>query len=381
MFDNRYFWVKIDHRDREEHDDPMASLSGMCDRCSLNDNKDLDRSEFESNKTCPNCSANYTLRSFGGTTDAEDVSVRIYLAHKTKRMYEGDDVWVSSDPNINMKNFMRGAISVLLNTSIGKALSQYGLVRMHPSAAARMLGTNRGHLIVTTAFQRENVRSSAFYRFSRMTWEILYAAYVHGLFPVGFIRDTFGGNDDPKEEKLGDAIEVILGLFEVWDSVPDCIPERLNGQVGINELRRGVECSLINFCSIGEINITKNRKMNNRKRITEEIPTRIEGINPHPDYHVPLDEGLEDNIVFSDLLDEAEDAPEEDDGDEPDEEQQEEDAEMVESSGEEEMDDKGPIEEEKTEDDPMGEEKEEGPEAKKRRSQSWWNPSPMKVYV
>ena len=109
----------------------------------------------------------------------------------------------------------------------------------------------------------------------------------------------------------------------------------------------------------------KNRKMNNRRRITEEFPESID--NPHLDYHVPLDEGMEDNTLFSDLLDEAEDFPEEDDGDEPDEEQQEEDAEMVESSGEEKMDDKESKEEEKTEDDPMGEEKEEGPEAKKRR--------------
>eukprot|EP00434_Breviolum_minutum_P033406 symbB.v1.2.029558.t1/scaffold3245.1/size65031/4 len=105
--------------------------------------------------------------------------------------------------------------------------------------------------------------------------------------------------------------------------------------------------------------------MNNRRRITEEFPESID--NPHLGYHVPLDEGMEDNTLFSDLLDEAEDFPEEDDGDEPDKEQQEEDAEMVESSGEEKMDDKESKEEEKTEDDPMGEEKEEGPEAKKRR--------------
>jgi len=141
--------------------------------------------------------------------------MRIFLAYKAKVMFEADDVWVSSDPSINMKNFMRGAISVLLNTSIGKALSQYGFVRMHPSAAARMLETNRGHLIITTRLQRENVDASAFYRFSYDMGNKLYAAYVHAVFPAGFIF----GVDDPKEEKLGDAIEVILGLFEVWDSV------------------------------------------------------------------------------------------------------------------------------------------------------------------
>ena len=357
----------------------LASLSGMCDDCSLS--KDLDRSVRDNNKTCPNCSASYTLRSFGGTTDTEDVSMRIFLANKAKIMFEADDVWVSSDPSNNMKNFMRGAISVLLNTSIGKALSQYGFVRMHPSAAARMLETTRGHLIVTTRFQRENIDGSAFCRFSYNMGNKLYAAYVHAIFPSGFIKVTFGV-DDPKEEKLGDAIEVILGLFEVWDSVPDCIPERLNGQAGINELRRGLECSLINFCSIGDIKVRKNRKINNRKRIDEEIPKSIEGINPHLDYYVPHEEGMEDSTVFSDLLDDAEDAPEEDDGDEPENDQEEEDVEMIESSEEGEMDDQEHKDEEKTEDDPMGEDKEEGPVKQRREgSQKWWNPSPTREFV
>ena len=343
----------------------MASLSGMCDRCSLS--QDLDRSDCDNNRTCPNCSANYTLRSFGGTTDADDVSMRIYLAHKSKIVYEGDQDWMPSDSNINMKTFMRGAISVLLNTSIGKALSQYGFLRMHPSAAARMLETERWHLVETTRFQKEGVKSSAYHRFSYDMGNKLYAAYVHAVFPLGFIRDTFGG-EDPKEEKLGDAIEVILGLFEVWDSVPDCIPVDLHGQNGINELRRGLDCSLINFCSIGDIKIMKNPKTNKRKGITEEIPKSIKGINPHLDYYVPEEEGMEDDTVLSDLLDEAEEVHERDDGDEQDDDkQEEEDAEMVISSGGEEMDEEETKAGEPAEDEPMGEEKEEGPEAKRRR--------------
>lgn len=88
--------------------------------------------------------------------------------------------------------------------------------------------------MVTSRFQKES-RASAFYRFSYDCGNRLYAAYVHALFPSRFIRDTFG-HEDPKEEKLGDAVEIVLGLFEVWDSVPDCIPENLNGQMGINEI-------------------------------------------------------------------------------------------------------------------------------------------------
>ena len=366
VFDGRFFWVKIEHRDREEDDDPMASLSGMCDTCYIR--HELDSSVYDNNKSCANCSANYTLRSFGGTTEEDDVCMRIYLAQKAKRMYEGDHDWVSSDPNVNMKAFMRGAISVLLNTSIGKALSQYGFVRMHPSAAARMLDTQRGHLVVTTRFKKEELNNEAYYRFSYDMGNKLYAAYVHAIFPVGFIRDAFN-SEDPKEEKLGDEIEVILGLFEVWDSVPECIPDNLNGHYGINEIRRGLECSLINFCSIGEIKNMKNRKMNKRKGITEDIPKVFHGISPHLNYYVPENEAPDDDTVLSDLLDEAEEVQEEDDGDEVDEQGQDEqeDAEMVDSSEDEVMEEDETKAEEPAANDPMGEEKEEEPESKRRK--------------
>lgn len=89
---------------------------------------------------------------------------------------------------------------------------------MHPSAAAKMLGTSKGHLIVTARFQRTG-ESGAFFRFSYAMGNRLYASYVHAVFSQGCITDTFG-HEDPKEEKLGDAVEVVLGLFEIWDSVP-----------------------------------------------------------------------------------------------------------------------------------------------------------------
>ena len=103
-----------------------------------------------------------------------------------------------------------------------------------------------------------------------MTWgNKLYAAYIHALFTKEFILETFKV-EDPKEEKLGDAIEVVLGLFEVWDSVPQCIPANLVDQQIVNRIRRGIECSLIQFCAMGDTKMSsKNRKMTKRKGITE----------------------------------------------------------------------------------------------------------------
>ena len=113
--------------------------------------------------------------------------------------------------------------------------------------------------------------------------------------------------------------------------------------------------------------ITKNRKMTRRKGISEEVPTFIEGISPNLDFLVPDDEGMDDQTIFSDLLDEAEDIPEEQDDEDERDDEQEEDAEMVHSSGDDDDAKKRTSGEDQDDDDPRGEEKEDEPEAKKRR--------------
>ena len=109
----------------------------------------------------------------------------------------------------------------------------------------------------------------------------LYAAYMHTVFSKEFIRDVFN-TEDPKEEKLGDAVEIVLGLLEIWDSVPSCIPAKLQGQSLVNEMRRGIECSLIDFCSMEGAKLsTTNRKIKNknRKNFEDEVPENIEGMS------------------------------------------------------------------------------------------------------
>ena len=99
--------------------------------------------------------------------------------------------------------------------------------------------------------------------------------------PAGpeFIMEVFA-TPDPKEEKLGDAVELVLGLFDIWDSVPQCIPLNFDGPEIINQMRRGVEDSLLHFCTISSVRVgSLNRKMNRRsKGIKETIPSVIEGV-------------------------------------------------------------------------------------------------------
>lgn len=105
------------------------------------------------------------MRAFGEVTEPKDVKIRNFLAHRAMTLYESDPDWSSFDIHTELKGFIQMTIRVLLGSDLGKAISQYGFVRMHPSAAAKMLGSNRGHLIVTTRFQRTS-DNETFFRFS-----------------------------------------------------------------------------------------------------------------------------------------------------------------------------------------------------------------------
>lgn len=147
--DGRYFWILIEHQGKDEmdNDNPMMHLSGMCDKCEVSP---LFSNKYPENKTCANCSANYSLSSYGGYTDETDRQLRVYLAQKTMSIYENDVDWVSYDPNTQLKGFVQDAIRTLLGSPLEKSVSQYGFVRMHPSAAAKMFASSRGHLVITT---------------------------------------------------------------------------------------------------------------------------------------------------------------------------------------------------------------------------------------
>ncbi len=221
-------------------------------------------------------------------------------------MYINDPIWVAFDLQSELMSFFGHAIKRLMGSSIGKAVSQYGFLRMHPTNAAKMFASER-HLIVTTRFHRQS-DNRTFYRFAYDMGSKLYAAYMHSLFSPDFIYEVFNFNTlDPKEERLGDAVECLLGMFELWDSVPQCIPDNLEGpEKGpekINEMRRGVEDSLLYFCSVGSEKVAAtNRKSKRSKTIVDDIPKFIAGVPREINYLVPEAEGTGKFSPFVDLL-------------------------------------------------------------------------------
>ncbi len=331
--DGKCFWHEIRNSMRDVDDDPMSMLSGVCDQCDMNQR--MDSSEFLNHKNCANCSANYTLRAFG-SDDPSDINMRIYLAHEVQMEFINDSDWISCDVGKDLMGFIGITIRRLINSDIGKAISQYGFVRMHPSAAAQMFASDRAHLIVTTSFDRTR-DARRFFRFSYDMGNKLYAAYVHACSLVDFFR-----------------------------CICHFCPDNFEGPEIINEMRRGLENSLLYFCSVGSVKMrSTNRKANKRSRgIKETIPSEIPGVIREINFHVPETETQHDFSPFSDILEDIESEEEDDQDEERKDGDEEEDDPMVISSEEGEMAD----EEEKEEmDDPMGVEEEEQPEAKRRR--------------
>ena len=117
-------------------------------------------------------------------------------------------------------------------------------------------------------------------------------------------------------------------------------------------MRRGLEDSLLYFCSVGSEKISAtNRKSKRSKTITDSIPKYIPGVDRRMDYLVQETEGKGDFSPFTDLFDGIEE----------------------EQTEEEKLEEDVPMEEDETEqdqvkaedDDPMG--TDDQPEAKRRK--------------
>ena len=87
------------------------------------------------------------------------------------------------------------------------------------------------------------------------------------LFSTEVIQELLGGSADPKEEAIGDCIEICLGVLRVALMYEGC-DHNYFGWSDINEVLTGLEHSLLVFTASAHQSGAKNRKMNssNKKR-------------------------------------------------------------------------------------------------------------------
>ena len=93
------------------------------------------------------------------------------------------------------------------------------------------------------------------------------------LFPADVIRELFGGSEDPKEEAIGDGVEICLGILRIALMYEGC-NQNYFGWTEVNDVLTGLEQSLITFNASAYPTGIRNRKITSGNKKKREVFTR-----------------------------------------------------------------------------------------------------------
>lgn len=138
--DEKFFCIEVDHEGRDKNDeDPMAPLRGVVTSVPARVFRTAVRILIT--RGAPLCSQLHFESIWRGYC-AQRCKDEKFPCPQSHDIVKSDPDWSSFDTHTELKGFIQMTIRVLLGSDLGKAISQYGFVRMHPSAAAKMLGSN-----------------------------------------------------------------------------------------------------------------------------------------------------------------------------------------------------------------------------------------------
>ena len=172
----------------------------------------------------------YTKFYFGESSpERSDMVLRwaasVIINEKTESKFWGD-----MNPNNNMREWMYETIKVFRNhkTGIGKYVSHFGATRMGFKAAANAMYQGQGKQLTVDRHQTKGPDGKVvdYYQFSFDHGNRMYSDYMRMLFTNEEISKIIG-HDDPKEELLGDCIEICLGILRVSLMYEGCGPHIL----------------------------------------------------------------------------------------------------------------------------------------------------------
>lgn len=132
--------------------------------------------------------------------------------------------------------------------------------------AANIMYHGRGKQISVDRHQvkEEDGTTTDYFQFSFDHGNRVYADYMRLLFSESEIK-SINGNEDPKEEMLGDCVEICLGLLRIALMYESCGVD-LFGWGKVSEILTGIEHSLLVFTGSAYPSGLKNRKMGSKTR-------------------------------------------------------------------------------------------------------------------
>ena len=95
------------------------------------------------------------------------------------------------------------------------------------------------------------------------------------LFPADVIRELFGGSEDPKEEAIGDGVEICLGILRIALMYEGC-KQKYFGWTEVNDVLTGLEQSLITFNASAYPTGIRNRKITSSNKKRRDVYTHEE---------------------------------------------------------------------------------------------------------
>ena len=198
--------------------------------------------------------------------------------------------WGSLDPGTDMLLWMRETIRVFRThtSGIGKYVSHLGTTRMPAKAAANAMFSGQGK---TLNVDRQKVPGPGdsivdLFQFTYDHGNRVYADYMRKLFPADVIRQLLGGSEDPKEEAIGDCVEICLGILRIALLYEGC-EQNYFGWTDVNDVLTGLEQSLITFNASAYPTGIKNRKMTSGNKKKRDVFT-LEECREVPIEDIPM---------------------------------------------------------------------------------------------
>ena len=100
----------------------------------------------------------------------------------------------------------------------------------------------------------------------------VYADYMRKLFPAEVIKELLGGSEDPKEEAIGDCVEICLGILRIALMYEGCM-QNYFGWTEVNDVLTGLEQSLVTFNASAYPTGIRNRKITSGNKHKREVYT------------------------------------------------------------------------------------------------------------
>ena len=276
------YWYNVGCREVPTDDQYLQPSNNYLTMCAVCSEAKVAGKEYdaivEHVAYCPNCTSNWCRKFHFMSYNPEEADIMLrWAASIIVHEKNLSAFWGSLDPGEDMLLWMRETIRVFGNhhSGIGKYVSHLGTTRMPAKAASNAMYYGQGKTLNVDRQKVPGPNGSIvdLFQFTYDHGNRVYADYMRKLFPADVIRELFGGSEDPKEEAIGDGVEICLGILRIALMYEGC-NQNYFGWTEVNDVLTGLEQSLITFNASAYPTGIRNRKITSGNKRKRDVFTR-----------------------------------------------------------------------------------------------------------